>query len=79
MTIETLKTFFMWASIINFAILMFYFLFTLVGRRFILAMMKKLTFMNDETAIKVIYLCLGMLKIFWLAFFVTPYIALTMM
>lgn len=75
MDIETARTFFMWCSIINGALLIFTFLiFALVGN-FVYRMHSKLFPISKDAFTIVLYCSIGIYKIFFIVFNLIPYIA----
>jgi hypothetical protein len=76
MDIQKLTKFFMWCSIINGALLVLSMMGIILGPDFGLSLQSKLFRIPSETLNLVLYLYLGLLKIAWLVFNVTPYLAL---
>ena len=76
MDIKKLKTFFMWCVIINGILLVFSFAFCILLPDLIYNIHGKLFNIDNETLNVLIYLFLGIFKIFWLIFNVTPYVTL---
>jgi len=79
MDILTLKTFFMWCSIINVSMLFIAF-FMLIGLKdFVYRIHSRMFPMPKETFMLAFYLFLGIFKMFVLIFNVVPYIVLEIM
>ena len=76
MDIKKLKTFFMWCVIINGILLVFSFAFCILLPDLIYNIHGKLFNIDNETLNVLIYLFLGIFKVFWLIFNVTPYVTL---
>ena len=79
MTIENLRDFFMWGSIINLGLILYYFLIMLFARNFAIGLLQKVGKLSKDQANTIIYMALAFQKILWLVFFVAPYIALSIM
>ena len=79
MDIEMLTRFFMWCTILNVALLFLSFLIVAFGfgSDFVYQMHSKYFPMPRETFISVIYLLIGVYKIFVFVFNIVPWIALT--
>jgi hypothetical protein len=76
MDIQKLTRFFMWCSIINGAILILSVIGIVLGPDFGLSLQSKLFHIPRETLNLALYLFLGVFKIVWLVFNVTPYVTL---
>jgi hypothetical protein len=76
MDMQKLTTFFMWCSIINGALLVLSTIGIVLGPDFGLSLQSKLFHIPSETLNLALYLYLGLFKIAWLVFNVTPYLAL---
>jgi len=76
MDIELLTRFFMWCTILNFGFLIFSFLFLAFAKDFVYDLHTKWFAMPRETFNVVVYAFLGLYKIAWLVFSVTPWLAL---
>jgi len=76
MDIQKLKRFFMWCTIIDGILLIFSFALCALVPGLIYSIHGKLFHISPETLNVLIYSFLGLFKIFWLVFNVTPYITL---
>ena len=76
MDIQKLTKFFMWCSIINGALLVLSMMGIILGPDFGLSLQSKLFHIPRETLNLALYLYLGVFKIAWLVFNVTPYVTL---
>lgn len=76
MDIQTVRTFFMWCSIINGGLLIFSFLTCAYAREWVYQMHGRWFPMRREAFDVVIYGFIGLMKIFVLLFNLVPYIAL---
>ena len=76
MDIQKLKSFFMWCTIINGILLVFSFALCVLVPDLIYSIHEKLFQISHETLNVLVYSFLGLFKIFWLVFNVTPYITL---
>ena len=76
MDIQKLTKFFMWCSIINGALLVLSMMGIILGPDFGLSLQTKLFHIPRETLNLALYLYLGVFKIAWLVFNVTPYVTL---
>jgi len=76
MDIQKLKSFFMWCTIINGILLVFSFALCVLVPDLIYSIHEKLFHISHETLNVLVYSFLGLFKIFWLVFNVTPYITL---
>ena len=76
MDIQTLTTFFMWCTIINGALLLFWTLMCMFGPDLVYRTQSKWFPFPRETFNVVIYSFLGLFKIVFLVFNVVPYVAL---
>jgi hypothetical protein len=76
MDIQKLTRFFMWCSIINGAILILSVIGIVLGPDFGLSLQSKQFHIPRETLNLALYLFLGVFKIVWLVFNVTPYVTL---
>ena len=77
MNLETLTTFFMWCTILNGGVLVFWALFLICAPEFIFRMHSKWFPMSRETYNAVVYGFLGAAKIVFVAFNAVPYVALS--
>ena len=76
MDLQTLTDFFMWCTIINGALLIFWTIMCLVAMDLIYRLQSRWFPMPRETFNVVMYLFLGCFKIAFLAFNAVPYVAL---
>ena len=76
LTIEVLKKFFLWMTIINFGLLSFYFIFFLLCRGFIYRLHGAWFKMTEEKLNSTLYKTLAFYKIIVIAFNLVPYIVL---
>ncbi|MEA3491529.1 MAG: hypothetical protein U9R27_06480 [Campylobacterota bacterium] len=76
MNIESLTAFFMWSTIINGAIFLYWVFFILFIPDFIYRMQSRWFSIPRETYDVVIYSFLGLFKIFFVIFSLSPYLAL---
>ena len=76
MDIQTLTTFFMWCTIINGALLVYWTIMCIFAPNVVYRMQNKWFPIPRETFNVVIYSFLGLFKIFFLVFNVVPYVAL---
>lgn len=76
MDIQTLTAFFMWCTIINLCIYVLWTVFCVFAPDFVYRIQSKLLPIPRETFNTIIYAFLGVFKIFFVFFNVTPYIAL---
>jgi len=76
MDIDTLKTFFMWCTIINGAVFIYWSLILMIAPDFIYRLQGKLFNIPRESFNLVVYSFLGLAKILFLFFSLTPYVAL---
>jgi hypothetical protein len=76
MDIQKLKSFFMWCTIIDGILLVFSFALCALVPDLIYSIHGKLFHIPHETINVLVYSFLGLFKIFWLVFNVTPYITL---
>ena len=76
MDIQKVTRFFMWCSIINGALLVLSMMGIILGPDFGLSLQTKLFHIPRETLNLALYLYLGVFKIAWLVFNVTPYVTL---
>jgi hypothetical protein len=76
MDIHTLTKFFMWCTIINAAMLVFWSVMFLLALDFVYSMHSKWFHISRETFNVAIYSFLGFFKIGFLVFNVVPYVAL---
>jgi Family of unknown function (DUF6868) len=79
MDIQTLTTFFMWCTIIDGALLVFWSIICLFAPNFMYRMHSKFFPIPRETFNVVIYSFLGLFKIIFIVFNVIPYVALLIM
>ena len=79
MSIQNMTEFFMWCTIINGGILIFWALFVVFAPDFVFNMQSRLIRISRDTFDVVIYSFLGLFKIFFIFFNVTPYLALLLM
>ena len=78
-TIEVIKEFFGWCSIINISILTISALFIIIGRQMALNYHKKLFNLNNEYLERAYFQYLAQYKIITIIFNIVPYFALTIM
>ena len=76
MSIESLKEFFLWCSIINFGLLMFSFVLGLLFRDLVFRMHQKLFKVPEEKIFLAYYYFMGFYKILVFVFNFIPYVAL---
>ncbi|MEN8211626.1 MAG: DUF6868 family protein [Thermodesulfobacteriota bacterium] len=76
MDIQKLKSFFMWCTIINGIFLVFSIVLCVLIPDLIYTIHGKLFHITHETLDVLVYSFLGLFKIVWLVFNVTPYITL---
>ena len=76
MDIQTLTAFFMWCSIINGALLLFWTIMLILTPDLVYRTQSKWFPLSRETFNVVIYSFIGLFKIFFLFFNVVPYVAL---
>ncbi len=76
MDIQKLKSFFMWCTIINGILLVFSIALCVLIPDLIYSIHGRLFNITHETLDVLVYSFLGLFKIVWLVFNVTPYIAL---
>jgi hypothetical protein len=76
MNMQTLTAFFMWCTIINGGILIFWTMFLVFARDFVYRIQHKWFPIPRETYDVVIYAFLGLFKLLFLVFSLTPYLAL---
>ena len=76
MTLQTLTSFFMWCTILNGALLVFWTLMMLVMPDFVYRTQSKWFPISRDTFNVVIYAFLGLFKIVFIALNVVPYVAL---
>ena len=76
MDIQTLTTFFMWCTIINVGILILWTLLFMLAPEFVYRIQTKWIPIPKETFNVVFYSFLGLFKICFIVFSVTPYVAL---
>lgn len=79
MDLKNLKTFFMWCTIINGALLILAVLIGITGLDLVYGVHGKLFQIPRESLNVTYYLFLGIYKIVWLVFNAVPYIALLIM
>ena len=79
MDIQTLKTFFMWCTIINGGIFMIWTIFFITAPDLIYRLQNKLFPIPRETYNVVVYSFLGLFKLTFVIFNLAPYIALVIM
>jgi hypothetical protein len=79
MDIQTLKTFFMWCTIINGSLLIIMAAFSIFLQDFLYRSQTKWFPMPKETFIVVFYVLIGIFKTFFLIFNAIPYAALLIM
>jgi hypothetical protein len=79
MGIQTLTTFFMWCTIINGGILILWTLFFMFAPDLVYRIQSKWFPIPRETYNVVLYSFLGLLKILFLVFNVSPFVALLLM
>jgi hypothetical protein len=76
MDIKTLTTFFMWCTIINGALFIYWVLICKFAPDFVYRMQSKWVSISRETYNVLMYSFLGLFKIIFLVFIVIPYVAL---
>lgn len=76
MDIQTLTSFFMWCSIINGGLFLFWALTHLIAPNLVYNAQKKFFPMSKETFTVVFYSFIGLFKIIFLIFNLVPYLAL---
>ncbi len=76
MDIDTLKTFFMWCTIINGAVFIYWSLILMIAPDFVYRLHGKLFNIPRESFNVVVYSFLGLAKVLFLFFSLTPYVAL---
>lgn len=76
MTIQTLTTFFMWCTVINGTLLIFWTIMCIVAPDLVYRTQSRWFPMPRNTFNIIIYSFLGLFKIFFLFFNVVPYVAL---
>lgn len=76
MDLATLTTFFMWCTIINGALLIFWISVCMLAPDLVYRMQSKFFPIPRETFDVVIYSFFGLFKVFFVVFNVTPYVAL---
>ena len=76
MDIQTLTSFFMWCTIINLCVYLVWVAFLIILPDFVYNIQSRFFPISRETFNTVIYSFLGVFKIFFLVFNVTPYVAL---
>jgi hypothetical protein len=79
MSIETLTTFFMWCTIINAGILLFWGLFMIVAPDFVYRTQSKWFSISRESFDLVMYSFLALFKALFVVFFLVPWLALLIM
>jgi len=78
MTVETLKEFFMWCSIVNGGLLTFWALFLMFAPELVYRIQSYWFPMAREHFNMIIYGFLGLFKVFFLFFNLVPYLALVL-
>ena len=76
MDIDTLKTFFMWCTIINGAILIYWSLILMNAPNFVYRLQSKRFNISREIFNVVVYSFLGLAKVLFVFFSLAPYVAL---
>ena len=76
MDIQTLQSFFMWCTIVNVSLLLFWSLMFLAAPNLIYRIQKRWFPLSEESFTLVMYCFLGLFKIFVIVFNVVPYVAL---
>ena len=79
MDLESMRTFFLWCTLINFGLLAWWFGFFLLGRAWIKRIHGRWFQMTDEQFDALHYGGMGLLKIAWFFFNLVPYAALSLM
>ena len=79
MDLESLRTFFMWCTILNGGIFLLAWLFTTFAQSWVYRMHSRLYPLTREQFNVVIYASIGLLKIIVFAFSLVPYLALLIM
>lgn len=76
MNIEIVKSFFMWCSILNFSLLLYYCSLIFFARKFVIRRVQKFIKLPEEQISTIIFSALSFLKLVLITFFIMPYIAL---
>ncbi|MCP3872543.1 MAG: hypothetical protein GY699_05215 [Desulfobacteraceae bacterium] len=76
MDFEKLKSFFMWCTIINGAVLILSTLACIIGQDLVYSIQGKLFHISRENFNMAFFSFIGLFKIAWLIFNLTPYIAI---
>ena len=76
MELQALQAFFMWATILNFGILMLWSAVLMLAPGFVYGLHSKWFSFSRETFDALIYGFLGMAKLIWVMFFLMPWLAL---
>jgi len=76
MELHTLQSFFMWATLFNFGILMLWFVVLMFAPGFVYGLHSRWFSFSRETFDTLIYAFLGIAKIIWIMFFLMPWLAL---
>ena len=79
MTMESLTTFFMWCTILNGSIMIYWIAWCILAPNLVYKIQSKWFPMPRETFNVIIYSLLGLFKIFFMVFNVVPYLALVIM
>jgi len=76
MTVEMLRAFFGWCTLLNWALMLISFMFIALGRSWIFRMHAKMFGITEEDVSKTLYLLMAGYKIAIFVFCVVPYIVL---
>jgi len=79
MTMETLRHFFGWCAVINYSILILWFLLSLVARGFLTRLMERFFSVNAETYDRINLSAMFYFKLAVWLFNITPYLVLRIM
>ena len=79
MSVESLQTFFMWCTILNGSIMLYWISWCILAPNLVYKIQSKWFPMPRETFNVIIYTFLGLFKIFFMVFNVVPYLALVIM
>jgi len=79
MTIDNLKEFFMWSSVINIGLLLLMVIMFTAARKFAVRMQRKFFKLPEEKIISVIYRIVAIYKLLIIVFNIVPYVVLNIM
>lgn len=79
MTLESLRTFLMWCTIINGGLLLLAWLFTAFGQDWVYRMHRRFYPLTREQFNVAMYVFIGALKLLWIIFNAVPLVALLLM